>query len=194
MIEKINIQHRGCHKLLCEVCACHFPSMRKRTSVFLCQIAYTNDCIYTQYTHALVDWIKRVFYCIIDDHDAGKFRSMLLYTAGVTLWKLGQYLGFYLLSISLFMLWYVPFRSRVQRRRGVCGLRVSHRRPLPAAREWAFLARDLCQVRRVFKRAHWDLLQPGPPAVLQARLWKVKTHTHKHACSHTDIHTLSVQG
>lgn len=49
MIEKINIQHRGCHKLLCEVCACHFPSMRRRTSVFLCQIAYTNDCIYIRF-------------------------------------------------------------------------------------------------------------------------------------------------
>lgn len=52
----------------------------------------------------------------------------------------------------------------------MCGLRVSHRRPFPAARERALLARDLREVRRVFKRAHRDLLLQGPTAVLQARL------------------------
>lgn len=72
-----------------------------------------------------------------------------------------------------------PSRSGVQGRGGVvCGLRVSHRRPLPTARERALLARDLCQVRRVFERAHRDLLLQGPPALLQARLWEVRAHPH----------------
>lgn len=52
----------------------------------------------------------------------------------------------------------------------MCRLRVSYRRPFPAARERALLARDLRQVRSVFERAHRDLLLQGPPAVLQARL------------------------
>lgn len=65
----------------------------------------------------------------------------------------------------------VPRRSGVPRRRGaVRRLRGSHRRPLPAARERALLARDLRQVRGVFKCADRDLLLQGPPAVLQARL------------------------
>lgn len=72
----------------------------------------------------------------------------------------------------------VPCRSGLQRRGGaVCRLRGSHRRPLPAARERALLARDLRQVRGVFKRADRDLLLQGPPAVLQARLWEVREHT-----------------
>lgn len=74
-----------------------------------------------------------------------------------------------------------PCRSGVQRRRGaVCRLRGSHRRPLPAARERALLARDLRQVRGVFKCADRDLLLQGPPAVLQARLWEVREHTTWH--------------
>lgn len=55
------------------------------------------------------------------------------------------------------------------------GLRVSHRRPLPAARERALLARDLRQMRGVSERAQRDLLLQGPPAVLQARLRKVRS-------------------
>lgn len=66
-------------------------------------------------------------------------------------------------------------RSRVQRRgRGVRGLRGSHRRPLPAARERALLARDLREVHGVSERAQRDVLLQGPPAVLQARLRKVR--------------------
>lgn len=56
-------------------------------------------------------------------------------------------------------------------------LRGSHRRPLPAARERALLARDLRQVRGVFKCADRDLLLQGPPALLQARLREVREHT-----------------
>lgn len=71
--------------------------------------------------------------------------------------------------------WFAPTRSRLQRRgRAVRGLRVSYRRPLPAARKRALLARDLRQMRRVSERAQRDLLLQGPPALLQARLWKVR--------------------
>ena len=58
--------------------------------------------------------------------------------------------------------------------RGVCGLRVAHRRPLLAASERALVARDVRQVLRVSQHAQRDLLLQRPPALLQTRLRKVR--------------------
>lgn len=86
----------------------------------------------------------------------------------------------------------LPSRSGVPRRgRAVRGLRVPHRRPLPVARQRALLARDVRQVRRVPERAVGHLLLPGPAAVLQARLWEVRSRS---ARTHTQTRWASGQG